>query len=441
MKNARGFLALAALVAASAMADVAGYAVSDVRIYSQLPWDTGIDISFTVTPPEGGTTAQAVELDIVASNGVDEVYISDAAIISRLARPSGRQHLVWRPDIDHSGAVFGNLKMYVSVKAEVMERPPYMFVKLNDGEIGYAGHSFTNAAKKGFALRDYMVFRYIPPTTSAEWKKISGGDDSFWFGMPAESAGAPYATATDKQREDSRHRVKLTKGFYMGVVPVTRGQMAMLGFRGFGVHTSTDSLSGENYRVAMGITYEQARGADVPDAYDYPRTDEVDPNSIVGRMRSLTGLRFDLPTSFQWEYAARAGSTNSYLHTATDRVPTDQELTDWFSDPTPTNKPENRWGLYGLIGCCHQWTLTLGRMTNTDGENNFYLLTEDATDPTGPYLQYSNGYRITRGSHWLVVDNATKRRVYRIGYKYPLRANAPAELDLCGVRLCLPIDP
>ena len=424
----------ALLFAATAWADVAGYAVSDVRLFSQRPWDKGVDVWFTVTPPAGGTNARAVELDIVASNGVDEVYISDAAILSRMAKPSGRQHIIWRPDIDHPGVSFGQLKLYISVKREVTEHPPYLYVNLGDGSIGYAGLGFAKAAAKAFALRDNLVFRYIPPTTSDEWKEISGGKDTFSFGMPDENAGWTAMTDTDKQREDKRHEVKLTKGFYFGVTPLTIGQYAMLGFKG------KSRQDGSCFEAIRGISYEAARGEDSPGKYDYPRTDNVDPNSIVGKVRSLTGLKFDLPTNFQWEYALRAGSTNSYLFTTTDSVPTESEMNKWHKDYGAVARPANYWGIYAFIGCCHQWTLTLGRTTDSTTADNYYLLTKDATDPTGPSLSYDHGYRITRGSHAKANDYPTQKRVYRIGYKYPMKSNAPAEISLCGLRLCLTLD-
>ena len=425
----------ALLFAATAWAEDTGYMVSDVQLFSQRPWDKGVGVWFTVTPPAGGTNARAVELDIVASNGVDEVYISDAAILSRMAKTSGRQHIIWRPDIDHPGVTFGELKLYISVKKEVSEHPPYLYVNLGDGSVGYAGLGFAKAATKAFALRDNLVFRYIPPTTSDEWKEITEGRETFSFGMPAENAGAAAMNDTDKQREDRRHEVKLTKGFYFGVTPLTIGQYAMLGFKG---KARQDTSC---YEAMRGISYEDARGEDSPGKYDYPRTDEVDPDSIVGKVRSLTGLRFDLPTNFQWEYALRAGTTNAYLFTTTDRVPTDDELNgQWHRSYVPTDRPANYWGIYGLIGCCHQWTLTLGRTTDSTSADNYYLLTEDATDPTGPSLSYDHGYRIARGSHAKTSDYNTRKRVYRIGYKYPMKSNNPAELSLCGLRLCLTLD-
>jgi len=441
MKNAMMVLGAAALMAGSAAADVADYSIGGLKIQSRQPWDEAVEISFTVTPPAGGTTAKAVELDIVASNGVDEVYISDAAISTRMAATSGSQKIYWRPDIDHPNRAYGNLRVYVSVKAEVTTPPPYMLVNLNDGSIGYAGQGVEKAIKLYSFLREVMAFRYIPPTTSDEWKAKSGGDDFFWFGTDERDAAYNYKTDGDIAREDLRHKVKLTKGFYFGVYPATRGHLAMLGIAGFERNSQADN-------AATGITYEQARGEDTVNGYNMPTSSAVDPASIVGKMRTLTGRAFDLPSNFQWEYAARAGSTNTFLFTESGS-PSMDFINDNFRDIRPCVKPANAWGIYGIIGCCHQWTTTLGRTTNAETNNNFYRLSEDATDPTGPTATYDHPYRICRGSHHNATSSTTTRdkktadiryRVYRIAYKYPMRTDKPAEVQYCGIRLCLPVD-
>lgn len=433
--------AVAAFALSSVLAGVEGYGIEDLKLTSRLPWETLVDISFEVVPPQGAT-AKWVELNIVASNGVDEIYVSDTSISTRLAGTSGRQHITWSPATDHSGMAYGNLKMYVSVKAEIVERPPIMLVNLKDGSVSYAGLSATNAVKRNFMLRDYMMLRHIPATTSDEWKAISGGADFFWFGAPERDAGWDYKSDLDLKREDRRHKVTLTKGFYMGVYPLTRGQVATLGYPG------NDRMN-LWMETATGLTYEKVRGADVRGAYCYPETADVDPNSIIGKIRAMTGLKFDLPTNFQWEYAARAGNTNAYLYTETDVVPSEQSLSS-IKNIRACDTRCNRWGLYGMIGCCHQWTTTLGRTTDNDSsETNFYKLEENATDPVGPAPAYDHGYRITRGSHHGAEGTTTKRgggtaniryRVYRIAYKYPMKSNNPAEFKFCGVRLCLTDD-
>ena len=61
-----------------------------------------------------------------------------------------------------------------------------------------------------------MTFCWCPATTSVEWKRISGGKDWFEMGSPTNEYG--------RGRDEMRHRVKLTKGFWMAQTPITQGQ-------------------------------------------------------------------------------------------------------------------------------------------------------------------------------------------------------------------------
>lgn len=445
MKTRRMILGVLAGAAVSVWGAAASdYTVSDVHLSSRAPWETGIDITFRLTAPT--TTAKAVELDIRAMNGADDIYISDGAISTRLAAAkSGLQRITWRPDVDHPGRYFGDLKVSVAVKGEVEGQPAYMLVDLTNGSVGYARkEQFEKARLRNFNFTDYMALRYIPPTTSDEWKALSGGNDWFWYGTDENDGAENFKSATDLQRENRRVKVRLTKGFYMGIYPMYKGHLSAF--------ESEFSRNGSGYGdVATGLSYERIRGADTVGGYNYPTTDNVAPNSILGKIRERTGLKFDLPTSFQWEYAARAGSTNVFLHT--DSAMPDTSLFQKQKDASPHDSGlVNAWGLYGMIGSCHHWTTTLGRSSDTTGGNNFCVLTGDTVfeDPVGDATTYDHGYRITRGSHSGAAGNTTGRldgksydiryRVYRIAYTYAQKANNPSELQFCGFRLCLPLD-
>ena len=377
-----------------------------------------------------GLSADGIlRVEVVASNGVDSVYVSDASVDGgTYCGASGRQTIVWDPAADHKGVLFGDLTFHLAVAETNVTTAPYLSVRLSDGRIGYHGMAITNTITNERYLTDYMVFRRISATTSDEWKALSDGKDTFTFGAVSNDCAHLYKTAADFIKEQPRE-IKLTKDFYMAVYPLTIGQLERLGFKqqqgGTGVNNHT---YGREYNAAtMGLKYNFLRGADTTAQYNFPATSAVAPDSLVGVLRARTGLNFDLPTEAQWEYACKAGSTNAYWFAETDELPSSASLTSHVKSMYVNQFPPNAWGLYAMVGCCHQWTTTLGRTSNNgnlDGWNdhNYVVFGEGEVDPVGPVPSYSAPYRIVRGSHcnangnqtmWDGVARNIRFRVYR----------------------------
>ena len=129
------------------------------------------------------------------------------------------------------------------------------------------------------------------------------------------------------------------------------------------------------------------------------------PTSFVGRLRSQTGLRFDLPTEAQWEYACRAGTTTAYnngldcTYDGTDFTIRDPNLdsiawygTDWPGEESGVGtrevglKQPNAWGLYDMLG--NVWEMSLDWLGDYTG---------DAIDPLGPAAGMK---RVAHGGSW-----------------------------------------
>ena len=437
-----------AVVAQAALPNNGGYTISDVSLVSQLPWDRRVTVNFTVTPPAGAPADGILRLALVASNGVDAVYVSDASVYGgNYCGASGRQTIVWDPTVDHKGVLFSDLAFHLAVAETNVTSLPYLSVRLADGKVYYHSLAITNRITNERFLNDYMVFRRIPATTSDEWKALSGGKETFTFGAVSNDCAVLYKNASDFIKEQTRE-VKLTHDFYLAVYPVTWGQYERLGF----TRSEWANGSGRGYNAAaMRLSYDFLRGADTTAQYNFPASSDVAPDSLVGVLRARTGLNFDLPTEAQWEYACKAGSTNAYCFTEADELPSDVAITNHVKSANVNRFPPNAWGLYAMVGCCHQWTTTLGRTTdnanlNAWNNHNYVIFDEGAVDPVGPVPSYSAPYRIVRGSHfnaggtqamWDGVARNLMFRVYRTAYRYPQKANSPSEVQLCGARLCL----
>jgi formylglycine-generating enzyme required for sulfatase activity len=128
--------------------------------------------------------------------------------------------------------------------------------------------------------------------------------------------------------------------------------------------------------------------------------------SLAGRLSAGTGLRFDLPTEAQWEYACRAGTTKAYnddtdclVAEKNDRLK-DRNLEpiawyggNWNVEGEDSErkrdvglKAPNAWGLYDMLGNLWEYCLDW-----------YDAYPEDAIDPTGPVQGQK---RVVRGGSW-----------------------------------------
>lgn len=186
-----------------------------------------------------------------------------------------------------------------------------------------------------------MEFAWCPATTSKDWKRISGGDDFFWMG-------------SNRYKDEKRHRVTLTKGFWMGKYEVTEAQ----------------------WESVMGAPPPNPEGANRPVIADHRKFIE----KFNAEARAVTVA---LPTEAQWEYACRAGTKTAYC--CGDRLDDAYAWLDKVHD-VGTRKP-NAWGLYDMHGNAWEWC--------ADWYGDY---TGDATDPTGPasgvgHVQRGGAYR------------------------------------------------
>jgi formylglycine-generating enzyme required for sulfatase activity len=155
------------------------------------------------------------------------------------------------------------------------------------------------------------------------------------------------------------HRVQITKSFQMGQYEVTQAQ----------------------WQAIMGSDPSYYKGAVLP-------VEEVSWNDVQQFLTRLNGrndgYRYRLPTEAEWEYAARAGSTDKYAGGVLDEISWHLVNSSFTTHPIGEKKP-NAWRLYDMLGNVSEWCQDLYGS----------YLSGTATDPTGPS---SGSQRTLRGS-------------------------------------------
>jgi len=198
-----------------------------------------------------------------------------------------------------------------------------------------------------------MKLVYIPP-------------GEFLMGSP-EGEGRPD--------EHPQHRVRITKGFYMGVTEVTQAQWyAVMG---------TEPWKGQ------------------PNAGKSPRAaaNYISWNDAVEfckRLSARTRRGSRLPTEAEWEYACRAGSTTRFyfgddaskLGEYVWYIANTYNVQKGYPQEVGQKKP-NRWGLYDMIGNVWEWCMDLYAVD--------YYANSEKENPQGPRV---GNLRVKRGGGW-----------------------------------------
>ena len=205
----------------------------------------------------------------------------------------------------------------------------------------------------------------ITNTLGMEFVLIPAG--RFTMGSPSSEKG--------RDRDERRHWVALTRGFYMQTTEVTQGQ----------------------WRAVMGNNPSgfKSCGDDCP----VEHVSWTDVQEFISELNRREGSgKYRLPTEAEWEYAARAGSGRAYSYGG------DKERLAkyaWFIDnskgrPHPVGrKKANAWGLYDMHGNVWEWCQDwYGRYPSGS-----------VTNPRGPK---SGSGQVNRGGSWSSSANGCR---------------------------------
>jgi formylglycine-generating enzyme required for sulfatase activity len=207
------------------------------------------------------------------------------------------------------------------------------------------------------------------------WRWIPPG--RFWMGSPEDELGR-YVD------EGPRHRVTITKGFWMGETPVTQEFWRAVVLAG----GQSTKLKADPSRFA--------------ERNNHP-VDSVNWNQCVAFSELVTtllgnGIRVQLPTEAEWEYACRAGTETAFNNGTpyTHPVGRDPGLDSvgWYGENSGgrtrpvSQKLPNRWGLCDMHGNVWEWC--------RDSRRGY--ADEECVDPVG--VGDTGAYRVLRGGGW-----------------------------------------
>ena len=271
--------------------------------------------------------------------------------------------IIWHPETDWPGKRITSGTRAV-VKAWPTNSPPnWMVIDLrtpftvawypDSALIPHGG--VTNKIYKS----EYLVMRRIP-AKGVVWAMGTRNEDF-------------TSTSTDAQKARERIlKVCLSDDYYIGIYELTTEQYARVENATGYVESSADGRKPKTH-----ITLTPMRGSTLGRAwpvitdgnFDFEESSKVDANCWIDKFRkryAAYGIRIDLPTSTQWEYACRAGiggslySGEAYTAAnlaklarfADNMTETDCEGLTYSSGAKCTvgSYAPNNWGLYDMLG-------------------------------------------------------------------------------------------
>ena len=355
---------------AAAMTAVAcsGVTVRDVQVSQHWPWSDKINVDYTLAD-----VTEAVAVNVHAySGGTDLGVIPDVALV-------GPRHAVktagtYRVTIDPSRCRFAdygvmeNFRVAVSVDTSTLahaDETLYRIVNLTKP------NTYVDVTRADILDRLYGDYETQPAWLDGSVNAVLGPANLFLTGITNDTTlvtdklllrkikAGSYEIGTGTGTSDTYpiHTEVQTKDYWIGVFEITFTQWNRV---------TGGKLSNEYMTRPAGettqVTYNTIRGVAADNAdYDWPTGRKVDPNSFMGKLRTLTGLAFDLPTESRWAIAGYAGSKGTKYYNGLTSETLAQTLGRCSPNSSTSGSPmggtalvgrylPNGFGLYDMLG-------------------------------------------------------------------------------------------
>lgn len=394
-------------LAALALVNQAGaLTVTDVSASQRWPWNSMLDIDFTISDAAADDTFR---IDVKAKYaGGDRTLTAKTFVTEPVVKP-GANRITWDFGRDYPGFKAEDLRVAVTASPFTNGVDGvYMVIDLSAGEdaAAYPVRYTTTPPVHSVNAADACK------TTELWLKRIKCG--SFMFCQGFSSAGY--------------FKVNLTKDFYMGIFECTQRQWAQI------TGDWPSAFANQQFRETRpceSLNLQKTFGHVL-----WPMNKEPSSGSPIMTMRRKTGLSgFNLPTEAQWEYANRCGSRSGlnscYSHETIRHAMSYAEAEKAGFACGLENGPvcvgtysPNYWGLYEMFGNVIETCLDASgdekELQAYYGLRQGHAL-EDCTvenvvvdDPEGapvkgmyeedsPYKEYESSYQyfhVFRGAHW-----------------------------------------
>jgi formylglycine-generating enzyme required for sulfatase activity/serine/threonine protein kinase len=225
--------------------------------------------------------------------------------------------------------------------------------------------------------------------------------------------------------EKPRHRVRITRPFYLGVTEVTHGQFRQfVDEEGHRTEAEKDGRGGWGWNERKKTSEQNPRytwrnpGFKQTDEHPVVNVSWNDAQAFITWLSRKEGENYRLPTEAEWEYACRAGTTTRFgfgddaeglaaVGNTADGTARENH-SDWtraiagrdgyvYTAPVGRFQP-NAFGLYDMHGNVWEWC------SDWFGDN--YYKQSPADDPRGPERAT---FRVLRGGCWLYDPQAAYR--------------------------------